>query len=802
MKNTLKFKKFRRKSLIMLASLSCIIPSLSSCDFNEGVNNVKDWFSDVGEKTVNFFNGNVVNWWNSVADGAVRVYDDVSKFVVNTSKTVSVSVCNCYETVKDGVVTFYNGIIDEVTIKEQSRATSDFEMYKGDTETLVYAIVSSELSKYYDVFPAYIYHPETNEVIDGLAYTDRSDVYKTSDGEGFYGAGFISLFNEIELDKSLINKGIEIYVPEEDSASRFVYSYTMNKFTSHFIANNKYVVFGVNNNNSLTFTESARDSYERDIKKYGALYDYDKSYWVYGEGNEYITTNGNILDPSCLNSLKAARNITDTDEGSASMTFSIDNIINCISNSIYAVKTKLMSMKETKILGANLNDILTSLGKVTASDVVKVNEDGFTFNKIPASFKIGPNVTLDSTTVAKTLAIIATVEAFVGFLGCSILEKFFPVFAIIKGAFAAKMGAYLDLVLQLFLEGKSIQEVNWLRLIIKGIAGGFSAYTPIVADAAIDAAAESTIAFITEGKSIIDTMEVFSYAFVTSLLIAGIIQGISKLGSAIAKGIKKLVVKYSQKGVMLAGKELAEASSEYAQEMAENTANKTTRFAADTVSDTMQSSSSKSIYNKKIIRQFLSDNNPNYVKVDKLGNEITKKSGAVKELIEAGEPIYIKPKSTCDPDLLDLLAKFGCGTNEAVAGYNGRFMVFSSKITAAYTDVGPDVIGKTLRSNTFDVADKALMKAWASNTDSIPDFIKEYFANRGINPATQLTTKIMKDMRKNLGLTWHEVTSQALQLVPTAIHKSISHSGGVAFVKAMIAINNAQALIGAIRGAA
>ena len=214
------------------------------------------------------------------------------------------------------------------------------------------------------------------------------------------------------------------------------------------------------------------------------------------------------------------------------MSFSVDNVVNCISNAAYLVKCKLQELTSGTLFGAKINEISKAVGDVKASDVVTIDNDGFTFKDIPESFTVAPNVKVSATDVAKTLVIITTVESFIGILVFACLQKINPAFAILTTVFASGMGCSLDLIAQLYSEGKTIQEVNWCRLIIKSIAGAISIHTHLLADALVDAIAESTIAFITGGQSIQDAMKTFSYAFVSSLLIVGIIQGINKLGSS------------------------------------------------------------------------------------------------------------------------------------------------------------------------------------------------------------------------------------------------------------------------------
>lgn len=775
MKNKFRFIK----SLALLLSASIALTSCGS--FQEGWNNVKDWFAKIGNNIYDFATGPLSDWWGGVMEGATKIYDDVSSWVVETTNTVKTNVCDFYTEVKGGIITFYNDVVDSVTIREASRSTADYELYKNDPETLAYSLISSQLSDAYEVFPAYIYHPETNEVIDGLGFSDLSEVYKTNDDVGYFFSGFVSGNGEETVTDEMIKNGIEIYRPEDEGENKYIYAYTLDPAKTHFIANKKYVTCEINDKHAIAIESKDTTEYKSE-NEYGALYDYDNKKYVFGEKNEFLTTTGNLIDKNNLNILDATKAATN-DVGGSGFTMSLQSLIVCASNSIYLLKQKIAELNSSTFLGANIGDLTSSLSGVKASDIFTSSENGFTFQKMP-------NVIngQDTTNLAKTLSIAMTVMSVIFSFAVTIFSKTWIGKLVSLGA-GAMVGFSMELMTQLLFEKRTIQEVNWGSLIIRSVVGGISALTgSVLGSALIGAVADSAVDFVFEGGTILDGMLIFAKSFITSLIVAGVMKLVSVAANKAVSGIKKLVNKARNRPAKIAEKQLTKASDEFADEM-RKTAKSTSSSSSSDADDE---------FLKKTVKQALADKNKDFIKVDKNGNEITKKGGFLKNALKNGEEIYIRPKPDCDPEILEKMAKCGLGKNDSIAMIKGKYTIFSAKL--GEIDVGPDVIGKLTRGKTFSNADDAMLRFWADNPSKIPSEVNNFLKAQGKTIETA-TPQTIKQMRSALGLTWHEVSAQSLQLVPTLIHKSISHSGGVAFVKIMVALNNGQALILALGGA-
>ena len=537
-------RHFYRKSVLRLCVLSLAMPTLGSCEFFDKVKSVaeeagetvKSWAGEAGNTIVNFFTGPVSDWWNGLIDGASKIYDDVSGAVVDGFNTFATGVADCYESVKDGVVTFYNGAIEKFKIKEVDRSTEDYALVKDDNEARVYAILDQQLCSEYSVFPAYVYHPLTNELIDGIGFSSETECYVDEGGASYFGAGFLSGIGEIELDSSALSEGVEIIRPGNESGNKYVYTHEVEPFKSHFISNQRYVRFGVGERNNLLFEEEETDNYGSE-SDYGGLFNFDTGKWVFGDNNDYVRPDGNILDPETLDTTKIMTSLGSKD-GRVDCTFSVSNLINGASNVISELKTRIANMGRM-VLGNDAMEVVDSLSHVKASDIFSVDGSKFTFQGIPEA--IG---TIDVNSLAKGLAIGGTILSLALTLVFTVVEKIIPLFAIFKGVPAAMLGCCMDVLLQMCLEKKNINDVNWVRMIVNSVCTVIGVYTNgMVGEKVANAVAESVVAFVDGGEALGGVGMIFLKTFLSSIIVSGIFSLISKGASKAFNFIKARVSK-------------------------------------------------------------------------------------------------------------------------------------------------------------------------------------------------------------------------------------------------------------------
>ena len=92
--------------------------------------------------------------------------------------------------------------------------------------------------------------PNKEEVL-GFGYTNYSEAYSVDDdGFIYYGAGFVALPRQCAITEDDISKGLELIQTSKDSQQEnkscsYVLSYTQSFGPCHYVVNNKYVVYSV-----------------------------------------------------------------------------------------------------------------------------------------------------------------------------------------------------------------------------------------------------------------------------------------------------------------------------------------------------------------------------------------------------------------------------------------------------------------------------------------------------------------------------------------------------------------------------
>ena len=206
-----------------------------------------------------------------------------------------------------------------------------------------------------------------------------------------------------------------------------------------------------------------------------------------------------------------------------------------------------------------------------------------------------------------------------------------------------------------------------------------------------------------------------------------------------------------------------------------------------------ESEKANRVYVMKYAGHLLSDDNPNFFKTDKNGNEVFRKGGQLDELLWDHQKVLIKARPTCDETTLAKLKEEGYRPDEPVAVVDETvFTVFRNPYGTA--DVGEGAIGALNRLETFEKADALLMGEWTSDPDGVPEKVLDYLSHRN-KTVEDLDLSTMKEIRRDMRLTWHENSVRSLQLVSRDIHQFLSHANGATYTKVLAALNNAQALL-------
>ena len=195
-----------QKLLIRLLAASLSLSSLSACSLDQFWSQAKSWGNQVGGNVVDWASStwdNVAHWgastWNNVASWSTNAGEAVAKWgssVIDGVKTASCQVGDFFISVKDSVVSFVlKGGTSLDLLKEPDRS-QDWKSYIGDNDAIVYSLISTQLGKAYDVFPAKITLSDSSQEVYGYAFTDQREAYLYHAKRPTKFVLFLTLFSE------------------------------------------------------------------------------------------------------------------------------------------------------------------------------------------------------------------------------------------------------------------------------------------------------------------------------------------------------------------------------------------------------------------------------------------------------------------------------------------------------------------------------------------------------------------------------------------------------------------------------
>jgi len=757
-----------QKLLIRLLAASLSLSSLSACSLDQFWSQAKSWGNQVGGNVVDWASStwdNVAHWgastWNNVASWSTNAGEAVAKWgssVIDGVKTASCQVGDFFISVKDSVVSFVlKGGTSLDLLKEPDRS-QDWKSYIGDNDAIVYSLISTQLGKAYDVFPAKITLSDSSQEVYGYAFTDQREAYLYHEGqadqETYFASGFLALIDEPTISVDAIKSGLEIVRTDnsDKSDAHYFYSYQIEPFTTHCIADHKYFVYGVNDNQQIFDEVKSDDGHYR--SDCGSLYSYDQQKYIVGEEDGFVPTLNSTVEESFSYDSWREESRQAITQG---FSFSLDSLRNLVTEGIYTIQKVLKNLKEQTIFGETLSTLQGEASEVKENDIATVDENEVALHSSGGSI---PN------DVVRWLVGIATVLQFIVNIFVYVFAK---QFAPLAGAIS---GAAMTIFTQNVLEKKAIQDINWVKVAIGALAGALSAETGIFGDAFIGAVSDAVFAFL-DNKSFLDCALSFVSGFAISIVISVLF---NQLTSLAAKALNKLAPNFTKKvetfvaahQISLGGKTLDESEDSLADSL-ETTSQKASSQASDTLGDSTLA---------KAIRQLPSDKNPNFVKVDEAGKTLTKldlyKNGGegYLELTEAGKLTYGAAFIDAEGNPITRLA--------IVKGFLQFDSLSSFKASIAAISAS--------RPQNFAAFDEVIRNALIQHDSSIPSYLYDYFAQKGIDLDSLLASDI-KTMRFDLHLTWHEAEDGVSgYLVPSALHALLSHLGGVALAKASAAL--------------
>lgn len=337
---------------------------------------------------------------------------------------------------------------------ESSVAQSTADFVKG--------LVESEFALKYDVFDATVYL-SNGIVLEGIGYSDYASYWESDDGsEGFWPAGFIAEF-EGEFLNNEEDTGILVHNDDYESPDfSFVYSYTVEPFLKHCVYGGQYVKYGVDESGAIVFTteEYKRGQCDEEL---GALYSYDERRFVFDPNvGSYTPITGTSLFSQI--DYDALKKEVDRILSEQDASFVQEEIKTNAHFAQEAVESYLLSRQEETFLGCDVAILVEEVKKLDPTQCFRFTPDGYII--VPFDEKI-PEAPSD---LAKWTVGVCCGIAVAGSIA---LRIFVPAATPAAGAIS---GAAIDIFLQVVVENRSLDNIQWSKVAVSAISGACLAW--------------------------------------------------------------------------------------------------------------------------------------------------------------------------------------------------------------------------------------------------------------------------------------------------------------------------------------
>lgn len=672
--------------------------------------------------------------------------------------------------------------VDDVLEDASSILLSDnWEDYLGDTETFVYGLVANQIGYFYDVFPAYVRLSNGTEV-SGIAYTDYSECYANEDEtKGCFLAGFIPYIGETIIPDAEFNAGLEIYnIDYQDDIASFVLAYKSDAFTDHCVVYGKYLKYGVDLSGSLYYEEELYDKNSVD-ESVGSLYSYDEQRYLYDldQGN-YTGITGNSLSSEIdYEALEAEINRVLEEQDFNFATVDIETYAYYAQE---AVESYFLSMQEETFLGYDVDYLIEITSELDPMECYRITNDGM----MVLTLAEGNEATSLCKWIVGSVCVVATI---VGVVGSYVFIECPP----LSAAAGAISGTAIEIFMQVVLESRSLDSLNWTKVALSAATGAVSGYLgpyvyaqygqkfaqyfiiDSVIDGVLGASERAMIAWI-DGGDAADVAKAFGWGFVLGAGLSAAFKGIGvaceKLASKMAPALNKAAERVAPK---LCAKVSKMSSS------AANALNGLKKLADDSVfhSEYIARKISQNQLNKLLEEgsDELVDKAFNALKkadiLDADGNIITKQT--LREIFEEASDGEVLAHFNLDGEIVQIIKK------------NGAVGVLFDPSKYQTVTLPKGLLDD--REINFEEAAKLLKQSWIDDPSLIPDSIAKAIQNTGKELEDLEATALVDIIQKSDFVLHENLDLQTITLVARKVHDKalggISHMGGYALAKFM-----------------
>ncbi len=673
-------------------------------------------------------------------------------------------------------------VVEEGAQVQENEETEEWEAYVGDFETFTYGLVVNQISYCYDTFPAYVRLSNGLDV-SGIGYTDYKECYVNDDEtECIFLAGFIPYSGEISIPESEFDEGLELYnLDYQDDIASFVYAYKSESFVDHCVVYGDYLKYGVDDEGMIFYDnqEFSRDIVDESI---GSLYSYDESKYLLDldVGNYIGLTGKSLYDAVDYDELeKEINRILDEQD----YNFSDVDIESCAYFAQDAVKSFLLSLQEETFLGYDVDELVQLASELDPLECYRLTDEGMLKFNVE---ELDKPSSLCKWIVGSTCAVLAIVGAVAScvFVECPALSA----------AAGAVSGIAVEIFLQVVLENKKFDSVNWLNVALSAATGAVSGYLGpyvfaqygakfgqyFVVDSLIDGllgGTERAVIALIDGGDLTEIAKSFGWGFATGAALSAAFKAagkiVEKVSSAVSKGVKRLAPKLCAKVSKVLSplntigegigkrlqkfKELADSSVFHSEYISRKLSNKTLERLVEDGSDELVQKSLNALKKADIL--------------DADGNKISKK--ALKELFDKADDGDILGHFNIDGEVVNIIKK------------NGAVGVIFDPSKYQTVTLPKGLIDN--RDINFEEAAKLLKKSWLEDPSMMPDSIAKMIKETGTELEDMEASKLVDIIQKSDFVMHENLDLETITLVARKVHDKaiggIAHMGGYALAK-------------------
>ena len=429
-----------------------------------------------------------------------------------------------------------------------STISYNYEDYIGDLETFVYGLLITKLEYVYDVFPAYV-QLSSGYFVYGLGYTDYTECYTNEDESvAYFMSGFIPFVGELDVPQEDFDTGLYLYnIDYQDEETFFVWKYKSEAFLEHCVVYGAYLQYGVDENGQITYNAIPFEREKCDTSL-GSLYSYDDSRYLYDvDFGEYMPIAGiSLAETFDYAEFEKEVNAFIEEQNANWMTYDVETVAYTSQD---AVVGYLLSLQEETFLGYPVEQLIELSQQLDPLECFRITPDGLTVIDIQEIPPEQPSA-LCKWLVGSACAITVALDLVASYVALGLPSPWKEMLSTFAGA---RMGACIEIFMQVVVENKTLGDVQWSKVGIATVSGAVSGFLNpylmgmggakgFIVDTAVDAligGVEQMTYALVDGAKGEQLLAKFGDGFLIGAVVSAGFKGIAAGVSAVIKKISK-----------------------------------------------------------------------------------------------------------------------------------------------------------------------------------------------------------------------------------------------------------------------